>query len=129
MTRLRRFLLGLVGTALVLVASYSVWVVGLGQFDDDYCIVLAEAPDGEISYSAPEWEFPLTYRCDYGPGGVVTVNEPVPVVATAALGGVTLLAVSAIWWWLATHPARRARKRKRKDRRSARAEYEGKHRA
>ena len=29
MTRLRRFLLGVVGTALVLVASYIVWVVGL----------------------------------------------------------------------------------------------------
>lgn len=126
MRRLGRLLVACIATMIVLTVAYGVWSYGLGQFDDDYCAELDATPDGAVSSSAPEWEFPLTYRCDYGPGGVVTVNEPVPIVATAALVGVTLLAVSAIWWWLATHPARRRARRKR---RSASPQYEGKHRA
>ncbi|MDE0802254.1 MAG: hypothetical protein OSA99_02915, partial [Acidimicrobiales bacterium] len=84
MRRLGRFLVACAATTIVLVGAYGSWVFGMGQFDDDYCVVLEAAPDGEISYAPPEWEFPLTYRCDYGPGGVVTVNEPVPLAATAA---------------------------------------------
>ena len=126
MRRLGRFLVACAATAVVLAGAYGAWVLGMGQFDDDYCTQLAQTPAGEISYSPPEWEFPLTYRCDYGPGGEVTVNEPAPVMATAALGGVTVFAVAAIWWWLAMHPARR---RARREKRSASAEYEGKHRA
>ncbi len=114
MRRLGRFLVACIATAIVLAGAYGAWVFGLAKFDDDYCMVLDEAPDGEISFSAPKWEFPLTYRCDYGPDGEVTVNEPAPLIATAALGGVTVLFVSAIWWKLATG--------------SSRAEYEGQHR-
>ena len=76
---------------------------------------LDEIPGGEVTISSPEWEFPLTYRCDYGPGGEITVNEPLPVAGTAALGGVTVLFVSAIWWRLATG--------------SPTPEYEGQHRS
>jgi len=115
MRRLARFLVAVFATAVVVGGAYTAWVYGLGRFDDDYCLQLDEIPDGEVTISAPKWEFPLTYRCDYGPAGEVTVNEPVPIAATAALGGVTILLVSAIWWRLATG--------------SPAPEYEGKHRS
>ena len=115
MRRLGRFLVACIATAIVLAGAYGAWVLGMGHFDDDYCLQQHPLPEGDIDFSVPEWEFPLTYRCDYGPGGEVTFNEPVPLIATAALGGVTVLFVSAIWWKLATG--------------SSRSEYEGKHRA
>ena len=115
MRRLGRFLVACIATAIVVVGAYGAWAYGIGRFDGDYCLERDEIPDGDVEFSAPQWEFPMTYRCDYGPGGEVTVNEPVPLAATAALGGVTVLLVSAIWWRLATG--------------SPRPEYEGKHRA
>lgn len=115
MRRLGRFLVAVLATAVVLVGAYAAWTYGLARFDEDYCIEVDEIPDGEVTISSPDWEFPLTYRCDYGPGGEITVNEPLPVAGTAALGGVTVLFVSAIWWRLATG--------------SPTPEYEGKHRS
>lgn len=116
MRRLARFLFGVLASVVVAGAAYGAWVFGLAHFDDDYCITSDGMPDGEVSISAPEWEFPMTYRCDYGPGGEVTTNEPAPILFTGAAGGVAVLGVSAIWWKLATG-------------RSSRTEYEGKHRA
>lgn len=115
MRRFGRFLVAVLATAVVVGGAYAAWTYGLARFDDDYCLQLDELPADASRISAPEWEFPLTYRCDYGPAGVVTVNEPIPLAATAALGGVTVLLVSAIWWRLATG--------------SPAPEYEGQHRA
>ncbi|WP_436793368.1 hypothetical protein [Actinospongicola halichondriae] len=94
---------------------YGVWWYGLAQFDDDYCITSVEIPSGEPSVTGPEWEPPLTYRCDFGAAGVVTVNEPRPILWTGAMSGVGLLLVSSIWWKLARSS-------------SATPEYEGEHR-
>ncbi len=125
MRRLRRFLLAVVGTALVVLAAFGVWIFGRAQFNEDYCFTEVEIPAGDPEFSPPEWEFPMTYRCDFGEAGVVSVNEPRPVLGTAALGGVTVLSVSAIWWWIARHPA----PRRSKQARSPAPEYEGKHHA
>ena len=126
LTRLARFLAACAATAAVLAGAYAIWWWGLAQFDDDYCITSIEIPAGGTGIRGPEWELPMTYRCDFGAAGEVTVNEPRPILFTGVAGGVTLLAVSAIWWWIAIHPARRTRRRAR--RRSAGAEHEGKHR-
>lgn len=101
MRRLRRFLLAVVATAFVVVGVAGGWWYGLAQFDDGYCITSVEIPSGETSISGPEWELPMTYRCDYGAGGVVTVNEPLPILWTGAMAGVGLLLVASVWWKLA----------------------------
>ena len=118
MRRLLRIVLAFVATAVVVIGVYGVWWYGLAQFDDDYCITSVEIPDGETQITGPEWEPPMTYRCDFGEAGVVTVNEPLPMLWTGATGGVGLLLVSAVWWKLA-----------RTDPPSPTPKYEGKHRA
>lgn len=116
MRRLRRFLLGCVGSALLAGAVFGIWRYGLERFDEDYCRDRVEVPSGQTQISDPEWEPPMTYRCDYGADDVVAVNEPRPILWTGAMSGVGLLLVSAVWWKLA-----------RSEPPSPTAEYEGKH--
>lgn len=101
MRRLGRILLAFAATAIVVAGAFGVWAFGLAQFDDDYCITSVDIPSSETSITGPEWELPMTYRCDFGAAGEVTVNEPRPILWTGAMGGVTLLFVSAIWWKVA----------------------------
>ena len=115
MRRLGRFLVAVLATTVVVGGAYAAWSYGLDRFDEGYCAELPERPADARADPSPEWEFPLTYRCDYGAAGEVTANEPIPVAGTAALVGVTVLFVSAIWWRLATG--------------SPAPEYEGQHRS
>ncbi len=120
MRRLRRFLLACIATVLFGVVTFGVWGFGLAQFDDDYCITSVDIPSGETQVTGPEWELPMTYRCDFGAAGVVSVNEPLPILWTGAMSGIGLLLVSSVWWKLA---------RSAPSGPSPAAEYEGKHRA
>lgn len=114
MRRLGRFLLAVLATLVVVGGTYGAWAFGLAHFDDDYCVTNVEIPAGDSTIAAPGWEPPMTYRCDYGAAGEVTVNEPRPMLWTGAMGGVAVLGVSAVWWRLATG--------------SPGPKYEGKHR-
>lgn len=78
--------------AVVIVAgvllAVGVWAVGLGQYGEDYCGSETRLPSGAAGWRGPDWDSPITLRCDYDTGPV-SFTDPLPVAWTS-------------WWALAT---------------------------
>ncbi|HAS11305.1 MAG TPA: hypothetical protein DCS55_12440 [Acidimicrobiaceae bacterium] len=98
MSRLHRAVAAALLAVVLSVAASVVWVVGLGQYLEDYCFT-SVGRDIEAGSTGPHVDWPGHVRCEYGDGTTIRNRDLAPAAWTVAGLVVTgsLIGIASVW--------------------------------